>query len=139
MIGGPCNCPEGKPCDCEPAPAGINADFSTPVDIRSGGTGNTLDRFRAERTLPGGLVDWGSLPGWLGFSRPVQNLNRQWDRIDADPEFVGFHQHRVYADPAGQGQVVSLMGDPRLGASLYPDIGDDAMPHCGYEFRAGRI
>lgn len=137
-----CKCPPGQPkCDCEKGkqdyPAGENPDFATAPDVRSGGVGNTLDRFRAERELPGGLTDWGTRPEWVGFTRPVQNLNVAWDRVDTQPEAVGFHLHRTYVDP-DTGTAVSLMGSPVDGGHLFPQAGDDGLPSCGYEFAVGR-
>jgi hypothetical protein len=126
-----CNCPDQTPCECAQTP-GVNAQEHPVGDLLSGGTGMSMRRFKPDRTQPGGPNDWGSAPGWVGFRRPTQDLNRQWTKVAMPAPQVGFHQHRVYVDPE-QGTAVSLMGEPSDDGHYFPTD----TPNCGYEFAAG--
>lgn len=103
-------------------------------DLLSGATGMSMRRFSADRELPGGLDDWGARPGWAGFTRPVQNLNRQYTKIETAAPVVGGHLQAVSIDP-DSGTVASMMGDPCDGGHLYPAEGEQSL---GFEMRAGR-
>jgi hypothetical protein len=97
----------------------------------AGGTGMSMRRFKSDRVTPGGLNDWGSPSGWVGFRRPVQRLEHV-NTVTVAGAVPGAHLNQHYVD-AQTGAVVSLMGDPTADGHLFPD-----QPSTGAEFACGR-